>query len=291
MGRNYDYELSYDENVISIPKGEEVCDNDYDVVGIGSGLFTEYPMLYDGMNEKGLCMSGLAFTGNAKYGNFNSNAINLAPYEMIPTILGSCKSVKDFKKKYSRTVGLNVWDKKFDENTENAELHWFLCDESESIVIESTKDGVVIYDNKFDVMTNNPPFDLMENAISENLSNIGFYDDEIADERYFSRGFETEYLDGSYTSMGRFERLVYLKDHMEENSILNPVQDSFKLLNSVEQLYGLTPVGDKFEYTIYQAVYDMENISLHTRKYDENIAYPRDDCFFNDCESIVWYTL
>ena len=289
MGRNYDYELSYDENIISIPKGEEICDNDYDVVGIGSGLFTEYPMLYDGMNEKGLCMGGLAFTGNAKYGNFNSNAINLAPYEMIPTILGTCKSVKDFKRKYSGIVGLNVWDKEFDENTQNAELHWFLCDKDDCIVIESTVDGVHIYENEFEVMTNNPPFDLMSRDVEDHLGFVGDYIEK--DERYYSRGVETYYLDGSYTSMGRFERLVFLKENMEKNSILNPVQDSFKLLNSVEQLYGLTPVGNKFEYTIYQVVYDMENLSIFTRKYDENIAYPRDDCFFDGCETIVWYTL
>ena len=62
MGRNYDYEVSYEEEVIFIPKGENVCHNKFDILGIGSGLFKEFPMLYDGMNEKGLCCSGLAFT-------------------------------------------------------------------------------------------------------------------------------------------------------------------------------------------------------------------------------------
>lgn len=38
-------------------------------------------------------------------------------------------------------------------------LHWLLADKEKSIVIESMKDGLHIYDNPVGVLTNNPSFD------------------------------------------------------------------------------------------------------------------------------------
>ena len=227
-------------------------------------------MLYDAMNEKGLAMSGLAFTGNAKYHRFlEPKIVNYKPYNIILSILGDYESVKHFKDNVVEQYYINIVDEPYDKDTPNAELHWFLSDKDDCLVIESTKDGVDIYDNPFEVMTNNPPFNLMEEAIENNLKHIGYEDNEVADKRFYSRGFETEYLDGSYTSMGRFERLTYLKKHLEKYDKADPITDTFKLCNSVEQLYGLTPVCDKFEYTIYKSVYDLDKLLLYTQKYDE----------------------
>ena len=42
-------------------------------------------------NEKGLYMAGLYFPGNARYFDQpQPEALNLAPYELIPLVLGSC---------------------------------------------------------------------------------------------------------------------------------------------------------------------------------------------------------
>ena len=83
---------------------------------------------------------------------------------------------------------------------------------------------------------------------------------------------ETYGLRGDYTSLSRFNRLSYLKDKLEASNngyTFNDVSQSFHLLSSVEQMYGATPVNDKFEYTIYSIVYDMENKYVYLKKYDE----------------------
>lgn len=269
MGRNYDYETSYKEEVICIPSNEQVCQNQYDIIGIGSGLFKEYPMLYDAMNNQGLCMSGLAFTGNAKYNEFNKGKFNLPVYKFIPFILGNFKTVAEFKA-FAEEEKLNLTDTRYDDNTPNAELHWFLCDKKEAIVIESTKDGLKIYDDPYETMTNNPPFDEMKAYYQ--IDFIGddeeYYIKELGKE-WSTRGLETSGLSGGYTSTDRFERLTYLKEHLEKESKATPIIDAFKLCQSVEQLYGCTPVGDKFEYTIYQSVYNMDSLTLQTRKYNQ----------------------
>lgn len=269
MGRNYDYEMSYKEEVIFIPKQEEVCGNKYDILGIGSGLFPDYPMLYDGMNEKGLAMSGLAFTDNAHYHKYlKPNIVNYKPYSIIPTILGNYESVKQFQEIVVDKHYVNIIDAPYNNETANAELHWFLCDKDDCLVIESTKNGVNIYVNNYGVLTNNPPFPLMEDECKDILRKVGIYTDYESD-MYFSRGTETQGLSGGYTSAERFARLVYLKQHIGKYDMLSPVDDSFKLCQSVEQLYGCTPVDEKFEYTIYQAVYDLEELKLYTKPYKQ----------------------
>ena len=235
MGRNYDYEVSYQEEVIFIPKEEPVCQNQYDIIGIGSGLFKDYPMLYDAMNSQGLCMSGLAFADNAVYYPFNKTRLNIPVWNMIPYILGNSKSVKDFMNKFTGEYNLNITDNPFNEQTPNAELHWFLCDNEEAIVIESTKDRLNIYDNPYGTLTNNPPFN--EQKAYYNINMIGedekYFLEELGEE-WKTRGLETSGLNGDYTSYGRFERLTFLKQHLEQYNMADPVIDSFKLCQSVE---------------------------------------------------------
>ena len=172
--------------------------------------------------------------------------------------------------KFTGEYNLNITDNPFNEQTPNAELHWFLCDNEEAIVIESTKDRLNIYDNPYGTLTNNPPFN--EQKAYYNINMIGedekYFLEELGEE-WKTRGLETSGLNGDYTSYGRFERLTFLKQHLEQYNMADPVIDSFKLCQSVEQLYGCTPVDDKFEYTIYSAVYDMGHLSLHTRKYNQ----------------------
>ena len=173
MGRNYDYQISYDEEVIWIPKHEEKCNNELDVLGIGSGLFPNYPMLYDGMNEMGLAMSGLAFTENAKYHKpLEPRIANYKPYNIILVILGQYESVKHFQDEVVEKYYINIIDEPYNENTQNAELHWMLCDKKDCLVIESTKSGVNIYENQLGVMTNNPPFPLQENKCKKQFIDI-----------------------------------------------------------------------------------------------------------------------
>ena len=41
-------------------------------------------------------------------------------------------------------------------------LHWMIADQTGTIVVESMKDGLHVYDNPVGVMTNNPPFPIMK---------------------------------------------------------------------------------------------------------------------------------
>ena len=52
----------------------------------------------------------------------------------------------------------NIVNIPFSEQLPLAQLHWLIADKTGSIVVESTADGLHIYDNPVGVLTNNPPF-------------------------------------------------------------------------------------------------------------------------------------
>lgn len=261
VGRNFDYEVSYKEELRLIERADNPFSPKYDIIGMVTG-YSEYPLLYDGMNSNGLVVGGLAFTGNAFYVHSDANdKLHIPSYDFTLRILSECGSVKEAKELLDYAVITDATYKDFDDT----DLHWFIADKDESIIVEQTKDGLHYYDGS--VMTNNPPYPTQRDEYEKFKDLIG--DEEYYKDIYNTRGMETEGLDGSYTSDGRFERLSWLKRKLEqsENSF-NPVSQAFHLCSSVEQIYGATPVKDKYEYTIYSVVYDMKNKCMYLKFYD-----------------------
>lgn len=264
FGRNFDYEVSYKEQLVNVPKGE--FGNEYAVIGMCTGLVKDYPLLYDGMNEFGLTCGGLAFTGNAYYTDYNMKMKNNIPvYKFILHILGNYRTVVEVINDFGYGEA-NLTNEQYSEDFPNTDLHWQICDANQSIIIEQTKDGLRVYNG--DVLTNNPPYPLQLEEDNVNRSFIGKTSEKS--KKYFTRGTETEMLDGGYTSSERFTRVSYLKEKLEETTDkFNPISETFHLLQSVEQVYGATPVKDKFEYTIYSIVYDMNNKTVWVKTYDK----------------------
>lgn len=160
FGRNFDYELSYNEVLVVTPKNfpfhfrkVENMKQHYALIGIAS-VMENYPLYYDATNEKGLSMAGLNFSGNADYKEMVEGKDNVTPFEFIPWILGQCATVKEARVLLEKINLVNI---SFSDNLPLASLHWLMADQTESIVIESVKDGLHIYDNPVGVLTNNPP--------------------------------------------------------------------------------------------------------------------------------------
>ena len=162
FGRNFDYEISYNEMVTITPRKYplvfrkvENLDHHYAIIGITADV-ESYPLYYDAMNEKGLCIAGLNFAGYADYKKYDADKVNITPFELIPWLLGQFSSVREVKKNIQK---LNLININFSEQLPLSPLHWLVADKQESIVIESVKEGLKIYDNPVGVLTNNPNFD------------------------------------------------------------------------------------------------------------------------------------
>ena len=260
VGRNFDYEITYKEEPRIINKKEH--SNKYKIIGMCTGLIQDHPLFYDGMNEHGLVMGGLAFTGNAQYNNPQEEKYNIPSYNIILELLGNYKTVQEIK---NILDNINITNEAYNKQMPPSDLHWFIADKNESIIIEQTNEGLKWYNGS--VMTNNPPYNMQKALCMYNNINVGLY--LPVDKKCSSRGMDTFNLVGDYTSFGRYSRLNYLKNYLSESTNdFNPVSQSFHLCSSVEQVYGLTSVGDKYEYTIYSVVYDMDNLELYLKQYD-----------------------
>ena len=161
FGRTLDYEFSYGDEVTITPRGYTFAfrhagrlDHPYAIIGMAH-VAQDYPLYYDAMNEKGLCMAGLNFVGNAAYANVIPGRENVAQFELIPYLLGQCASVAEARDRLAR---LQLVGTPFSAQLPAAQLHWLLADQHQAVVIESMADGLHIYDNPVGVLTNNPPF-------------------------------------------------------------------------------------------------------------------------------------
>ena len=73
FGRTLDNDFSYNETVTVTPRkfpfeftNGKNLNSHYAIIGMAY-VCENYPLYYDAMNEKGLCMAGLNFVGNTHY--------------------------------------------------------------------------------------------------------------------------------------------------------------------------------------------------------------------------------
>lgn len=124
---------------------------------IGMGIVKEhYPLYFDATNEKVLSLAVLNFHGYAYFFPETTDKDNITAFEFIPWILRQCETVPEAKELLERINLVNI---PFSDELPLSPLHWMIADQKQSIVVESIKIGLHVYDNPVGVLTNNPTFD------------------------------------------------------------------------------------------------------------------------------------
>lgn len=234
FGRNLDLDRDYGEKVTVMPRNFSFpikCMPDlhshYALIGMAvesDGL----PLFFEATNEKGLSMAGLNFPDNAFYGESKKGKLNLAPYELIPWLLGKCACLSEAKEKLNR---LNVTDIPFSESYPLTPLHWIIADKSGSLTVESVKEGLKIYENPWGVLSNNPPFDRMTEILAS-----------------------TEDIPGDFSSESRFIRASRIKEKSSpKKSEDESAAQFFRMLSLVSVPEGCVTKNGKAHYTRYSS--------------------------------------
>ena len=65
-----------------------------------------FPLYYDAVNEKGLCMAGLNFPENACYFPPREDRVNITQFELLPYILCKCESVCEARELLANIISL-----------------------------------------------------------------------------------------------------------------------------------------------------------------------------------------
>ena len=266
FGRNLDLEYSYHETVTVTPRNypfnfrhKGLMDSHYAMIGMAF-VMGDYPLYYDAINEKGLGMAGLNFPTNAVFFDPAEGKDNVATFEFIPWILSQCDSLRRAKELLAR---INLTNDNFAPELPASPLHWMIADKTGSIVVESVKDGLKVYDNPVGVLTNNPTFDL-------HLFNLNNYMhlSPRQPENTFIPGLElNKYsnamgglgLPGDNSSMSRFVRAAYFNGNsVSGEGESESISQFFHTLTSVEQQRGSVFIGEELETTVYSSCCNLD---------------------------------
>lgn len=161
FGRNLDLDVSYGEQVVVTPRnrnfplrnGREYR-NPYALIGMAA-VVEDYPLYYEAVNEKGIFMAGLNFPESTVYRAPEEGRDNIAPFELLPWILGQSATLEEAEV-LLRRLNLVKWD--FRENMPAAPLHYMVSDGERSLVLEATARGMELHENPYHVLSNEPPF-------------------------------------------------------------------------------------------------------------------------------------
>ena len=276
FGRNLDYESTYGESVTIMPRhfvlhlrnGRTIKEH-YAVIGMAH-VRNGYPLYYDGMNEKGLCIAGLNFVGNASYEKEIRKPGSVAQFELIPWLLSVCASVEEARKALE---GTTVTGEEFEPGMPAAQLHWMIADRTSCIVLEIMEDGMHIYDNPAGVLTNNPTFPMQ----LFHLNNYAGLSAKPVQNRFgiplasYSRGMGAIGLPGDLSSQSRFVRASFVRANSRTGSTeKESAGQLFHILASVEQQKGCCELENgKYEYTIYSSCMNADQGIYYYKTYDE----------------------
>lgn len=260
FGRTLDNDFSYSEQVTVTPRNFSFSfrngrkfENHLALIGMAY-VVGGYPLYYDAVNEKGLCMAGLNFVGNAHYFKPCDDKDNIAQFELIPWVLSQCENVEQAKALLGRT---NITGENFNDELSVSQLHWIVADKTQSITVESVKEGLMIHDNPIGVLTNNPPFDMQMFNLNNfmNLSPLPSRNNFAPNIKLdvYSRGMGAIGLPGDLSSQSRFVRAAFAKlNSVSESDEKSSVGQFFHILGSVEQIRGCCVLENgKHEITVY----------------------------------------
>lgn len=129
----------------------------YACLGTGFTGIWQAPVLYEGINEKGLAGGQLYYRGFARYESAcKSGTRKLQPPFVVLHLLAQCGTVKEAVEMIEEKITL--MDTKLLGTV--PPLHWAFCDRTgEMAVLEPEGNGVRIYRSTIGIMTNSPGYE------------------------------------------------------------------------------------------------------------------------------------
>lgn len=295
FGRTLDYDMSYAEEIAITPRncplrfrsvGE--VNRHYAIIGMAY-VPDKFPLYYDAVNEKGLCMAGLNFVGNAHYSEEIDGEFNLAQFELIPYLLATCSSVKQA---LDCLKAINLTNVPHRNVLPPAQLHWLLADKESSVTIEFMRDGLKIHSNPVGVLTNNPPFAEQLSNLTDYLHLSPYEPKNTFSEKIslipYSRGMGAIGLPGDVSSKSRFVRAAFMKlNAVSDSAEAESVNAFFHILGTVSQPKGCCILENgRHEMTIYTSCCNADRGIYYYTTY-ENHSISAVDLFSENLEDSV----
>ena len=278
FGRNLDWCTGYGQKVVITPRGYKyksafLGEMSKNTVVIGMGIVAEgTPLYFDCANEHGLAVAGLNFPGYAKYAPEPiDRKTNVAAYEFPLWVALNFKTVDEAEKALKSVA---IIAKPINEKYPVSQLHWMIGDAKRSIVVEYTENGLEIFKNDADVLTNQPGYGWHK----ENLRNYMNLFSQMPKEMKWNKVKLTAFgsgslmrgIPGDYYSPSRFVRVAYLNTHYPvQTSEADNVSRLFHTLAGVAMIDGAAAMADgQFEKTVYTGGYSTRTQTYYYNTYE-----------------------
>lgn len=249
----------------------------FDYGFVGTAMTVNGVVFADGINEQGLSIAVLYYSGEASYAtSTSSNNINLEPEEFIVWFLGMNASIHDMKENIDTVRLLKQVNPTLDKVPP---LHFIVTDQTgQSVVITPVDGQLVVQDNPVQVLTNNPSLEWhYQNLRQHTTFNVEAPAPQLLGMKHIEPiGVEagTENLPGGYTSPARFVRAAYFRQYIEDveddNKRLN---NMFKLLDTVSVPRGIILDEGQPHYTQYQCIMNCSKLKYYYRDYYGSDVY------------------
>ena len=281
FGRNLDWTQGYGERVVATPPAATIppaFERDGDpAVGhavIGMGIVVAgIPLYFDCGNDAGLAVAGLNFPPSARYAaEPRQGSVNVAAYEFPFWIARTFSSLDEVR---AALASVTVVAKPVNEHLPVANLHWLIGDATGSIVVECMEEGMRVWENDADVLTNEPDFGWQRT----NLCNYLTLTDEDPDAAAwgamklapFGSGLGMQGIPGDYSGPSRFVKAAFVNSHYPaQTGEAANVTRLFRTLGSVAVPEGAAKMADgSHEKTLYTSCFSPATMTYYHATYDD----------------------
>lgn len=281
FGRNLDWTQGYGEHVVATPPAATIPpafepDGDpavgHTVVGMGI-VVAGIPLYFDCGNDAGLAVAGLNFPHSARYAaEPRQGSVNVAAYEFPFWIARTFSSLDEVR---AALASVTVVAKPVNEHLPVANLHWLIGDATGSIVVECMEEGMRVWENDADVLTNEPDFGWQRT----NLRNYLTLTDEDPDAAAwgamklvpFGSGLGMQGIPGDYSGPSRFVKAAFVNSHYPaQTGEAANVARLFRTLGSVAVPEGAAKMADgSHEKTLYTSCFSPATMTYYHATYDD----------------------
>lgn len=280
FGRNLDWSVPYGQKVVITPRGYKYNSaflSEMDMKGgaiIGMAIVAENtPLYFDCVNESGLAIAGLNFPGYAQYVETAVDGkTNVAAYEFPLWVVANFTTVAEVEKALKEVA---IVAKPINEQYPVSQLHWIIGDKERSIVVEYTANGMEIFHNDVDILTNQPGYGWHQENLRNYMNLFAQMPKEVkwgkAKMTAFGSGSLMRGLPGDYYSPSRFVRVAYLNTHYPVKSTEEEnVSRLFHTLTGVAMIDGAAQMADgACEKTIYTGGYSTASKTYYYSTYED----------------------
>ncbi|MCZ2263039.1 choloylglycine hydrolase [Isoptericola sp. QY 916] len=279
LARNLDWTSGYGQQVVMTPTGFAPSSPfgavpDIRHATIGMGIVEEStPLYFDCGNDVGLAVAGLNFPGYAAYAPAPVDvAVNVAAFEFPLWVCSQFASVDEVEAALADVV---IVDRPINDRYPSSLLHWIVGDGTRAIVVEHTSDGMHVFDDDVDVLTNQPGFAWHHENLRNYLNTSPEFPQDVALGRAvlspFGSGSHMRGIPGDYYSPSRFVRAAYVNAHYpSRESETENVSRAFHTLQQVAMVDGCAAMGSgEFEITIYTGLFSSQTSTYYWNTYDD----------------------